>query len=183
MHGLPSTIVSDRDVKFVSYFLKTLWKLFGTTLRFSSAFHPQTDYQTEVVNRSLGDMLRCLVRVKQGVWDLILSTAEYAYNNFVNRLIGKSPFQIFNGYSPLTPIDLIPLSSHMRVFELAKNFAKNHDLHAEIRRKIFLSNEEYKPVADVHRGYKEFKVGEYVMVRIRKIIPKTFKKKNFMQEP
>ena len=64
LHGLPSTIVSDRDVKFVSYFWKTLWKLFDTTLKFSFAFHPQTDGQTEVVNRSLGDMLSCLVGVK-----------------------------------------------------------------------------------------------------------------------
>ena len=63
LHGLPSTIVSNRDVKFVSYFWKTLWKLFGTTLKFSYAFHPQI----EVVNCSLGDMLRCLVGVKQGV--------------------------------------------------------------------------------------------------------------------
>ena len=67
LHGLPSTIVSDRDVKFVSYFWKTLWKLFGTTLKFSSAFHSQTDGQSEVVNGCLSDMLRCLVRVKQGV--------------------------------------------------------------------------------------------------------------------
>ena len=67
MHGLPSTIVSDRVVKFVSYFWKILWKLFDTTLKFSSVFHSQTDGQTEVFNRSLGDMLRCLVGVKQGV--------------------------------------------------------------------------------------------------------------------
>ena len=105
LYCLPSTIVSDRDVKFVSYFWKTLWKLFGTTLKFSSAFHPQTDGQAEVVNRSLGDMLRCLVGVKQGVWDLILSIPEFAYNNYVNRSIGRSPFQIVNGYSPRTPID------------------------------------------------------------------------------
>ena len=106
LHGLPSTIVFDRDVKFVSYFWKTLWKLFGTTLQFSSVFHPQTDGQTEVVNHSLGNMLRCLVGVKQGVWDLILSTTEFSYNNFVNRSTGKSPFQTVNGYSPRTPLIL-----------------------------------------------------------------------------
>ena len=55
LHGLPSTIVSYMDVKFVNYFWKTLWKLFGTTLKFSSTFHPQTDGQTKVVNRSLGE--------------------------------------------------------------------------------------------------------------------------------
>ena len=74
--------------------------MFDTTLKFSSVFHPQNDGQTEVVNRSLGNMLRCLVGVKQGVWDLILSTSEFAYNNSVNRSIGKSSFQIVNGYSP-----------------------------------------------------------------------------------
>ena len=179
LHGLPSTIVSDRDVKFVSYFWKTLWKLFGTTLKFSSAFHPQTDGQTEVVNRSLGNMFRCLVGVKQGVWDLILPTTEFVYNNFVNRSTSKSHFQIVNGYSPRTPIDLVPLPPHMHVSEPAENFAKHiHDLHAEIRRKISLSNEEYKLAVDVHRRSKEFNVGDYVMVRIRlERIPKTFSKK------
>ena len=62
LHGLPSAIVSDRKVKFVSYFWNTLWKLFGTTLTFSYAFHSQTNGQIEIVNCSLGDMLRCLVR-------------------------------------------------------------------------------------------------------------------------
>ena len=72
----------------------------------------------------------------------------------------------------------------MHVSEPAENFAKHiHDLHAEIRRKIYLSNEEYKMVVDVHRRSKEFNVGDYVMVHIR---PKEFQKrfqKNFMQEP
>ena len=117
LHGLLSTIVSDKDVKFVSYFWKTLWKLFDTTLKFSSAFHPQIDGQTEVVNHSLSDMFRCLVRVKQGVWDLILSITKFAHNNFVNRSTGKSHFQIVNDYSPCTPIDLVPLPPHIRVFE------------------------------------------------------------------
>ena len=73
----------------------------------------------------------------------------------------------------------------MRVSEPAENFAKHiHDLDAEIRRKISLSNEEYKLAADVHRRSNEFNVGDYVMVRIRpERIPKPFSKKNFMQDP
>ena len=75
----------------------------------------------------------------------------------------------------------VPLPPHMCVFEPAKNFAKHiHDLHAEIRRKIFLSNEKYKLTANVHHRYKEFNVGEYVMIRIHpKRIPKTFSKKHY----
>ena len=67
LHGLPSIIVYGSDVKFVSCFWKTLWKLFGTTLKISYAFHPQIDGQTEVIDHILGDMLRCLAGVKQVV--------------------------------------------------------------------------------------------------------------------
>ena len=80
----------------------------------------------------------------------------------------KVIFQIVNGYSPRTPIDLVPLPLHMSVSEPAKNFSKHiHDLHAKIRRNLSLSNEEYKLVANVHCRSKEFNIGEYVMVRIR----------------
>jgi len=61
LHDLPASIVFNRDVKFMSYFWKTLWKLCGTTLKFFAAFHPQTDGQTDVVNRNLGELLRCVV--------------------------------------------------------------------------------------------------------------------------
>ena len=71
LHGLPKTIVSDQDAKFMSYFWRSLWKMLNIKLKFSSAFHPQTDGQTEIVNRSLGDLLHCLVGEHVSNWDLL----------------------------------------------------------------------------------------------------------------
>jgi hypothetical protein len=100
LHGLPKSIVSDRDTKFIGHFWRTLWKKLGTNLMFSSAYHPQTDGQTEVVNRSLGDLLRSLVTEHHSSWDNILPQAEFSYNDSVNRSTGKSPFQIVYGMQP-----------------------------------------------------------------------------------
>jgi transposase InsO family protein len=72
LHGLPRSIVSDRDTKFIGHFWRTLWKKLGTNLAFSSAYHPQMDGKIEVVNRSLGDLLRSLVTEHHISWDQIL---------------------------------------------------------------------------------------------------------------
>jgi hypothetical protein len=72
LHGLPRSIVSDRDTKFVAHFWRSLWKKLGTILSFSSTYHPQTDGQIEVINRSLGDFLRSLVIEHHSQWDHIL---------------------------------------------------------------------------------------------------------------
>ena len=119
LYGLPKTIVSNRDVCFMSYFWKTLWHLVGTKLKFSMAFHPQT----KVVNHSLGNLLQCLVGEANRNWDSILPIAQLAYNSSINRSIGASPFEVVHGYTPRKPLDLLPMSPHVRISESAEAFA------------------------------------------------------------
>ena len=106
LHGLPKSIDSNRDTKLVGYFWRTLWKNLKIESKFSSAHHLQIDGQEEVVNRSLGNLLRCLVGDKPKGWDLILLQAKFSYNNFVNRSTSRSPFQIVYGNSPRTALEL-----------------------------------------------------------------------------
>ena len=105
LHGLPRSIIFDRDSKFVGYFWKNLWKKMGE-LKFSSTFHPQTDGKTEVVNRSLGNFLRCLVGDNPSNWEIALAQAEFSYNNFVNRSTRNIPFEIFTEMQPRGVSDL-----------------------------------------------------------------------------
>ncbi|GKA77002.1 RNA-directed DNA polymerase [Tanacetum coccineum] len=81
----------------------------SATFNFSSSHHPQTDGQTEVVNRSLGNLLRSFIGDNAKQWDLILPQAEFAYNRSVNRTTGKSPFEVVYGRNPITPLDLVPV--------------------------------------------------------------------------
>ena len=92
--------MSDRDTKFVGHFWRTLWKKLGTDLSFNSSYHPQTDEQTEVVNRSLRNILRILVYEHPKQWDLDLAQAEFTYNESPNRSTGVIPFQIVYGIHP-----------------------------------------------------------------------------------
>ena len=85
---------------FISYFWQTLWHKMGTKLKFSTAFQPQIDGQTEIVNRTLENLLRCLVGKKLKTWDLILPMTEFAYNDSVNRTTGLGPFKIVTGFKP-----------------------------------------------------------------------------------
>jgi hypothetical protein len=86
LHGFPTSIVSDRDVKFMSYLWKTLMAKLGIKLLFSSSSHPQTDGQTEVVNRSLGNLLRMLIKKNTKSWEECIPHAEFAYNRAQHSL-------------------------------------------------------------------------------------------------
>ncbi|KAF7834890.1 putative gag-pol polyprotein [Senna tora] len=111
LHGMPKTIVSDRDVKFLSHFWRTLWSKLGTKLLFSSVAHPQTDGQTEVVNRTLTTLLRAIIQKNLKNWVNCLPHIEFAYNRAVHSSTSFSPFEIVYGFNPLTPLDMLPLPS------------------------------------------------------------------------
>ena len=103
LHGLPERIISDRGPQFTSAFWTELFKQLGTYLNKSSAYHPETDGQTERANRTVEEMLRAFVNDKQDDWDLYLSAAEFAYNNSVNPSTGETPFYLNYGAHPAVP--------------------------------------------------------------------------------
>lgn len=149
LHGLPKSIVSDRDTKFLSHFWRNLWKKLGTNLLYSSAYHPETDGQTEVVNRTLGNLLRSLASKRPKQWDTILSRAEFAYNSIVSRSTGKSPFEVVYGKNPNHYLDLAEIpSSCKRVEEFTMSMER---IQGEVRKKLEQSNESYKDAANIHR--------------------------------
>ncbi|CAA6666528.1 unnamed protein product [Spirodela intermedia] len=152
LHGLAKSLVSNHDVRFTSHFWRTLWSLLGTKLKFSTAYHPQIDDQTEVVNRSLGNLLQSLVGESLTTWDLIIPRAEFAYNSSTNRTTSMSPFEIAHGLAPCKPLDLIPLDPHVKVSEDGVTFAQHvSQLHQDIHDRIQSQNALYKQVVDMHR--------------------------------
>jgi hypothetical protein len=99
-HGLPEQLISDRGTQFVSGMTRELNKLIGVNLTPSTAFHPQTDGQTERVNQEIEAFLRIFVNERQDDWADWLPLAEFAYNNAVHASTRASPFQLDTGRNP-----------------------------------------------------------------------------------
>jgi hypothetical protein len=134
LHGVPKTIVSDRDVKFMSYFWKTLWGNLGMKLLFSTKCHPRTDRQTEVVNRTLSQLLRTMIKKNLREWEDCLPHVEFAYNRVVHSTTQLCPFEVVYGLKPITPLDLLPLPLHERVnMEASKRGDFLHKIHDKTR--------------------------------------------------
>lgn len=107
IHGIPSSIISDRDSKFTSKFWSALFQLSGTALKLSTANHPQTDGQTERMNRTLEEMLRAYVGPFHNDWDERLVACEFAYNSAKQASTGFSPFYLNYGFEPPSPLSFL----------------------------------------------------------------------------
>ena len=168
LHGVSRSIISDRDFRFTSTFWKILWHLMGTTLQFSTAFHPQTDGQTEVTNRSLGNLVRCLVQENTATWDELLPHAKFAYNASSHRAMGYSPFQVNTGRNPNLPVDLAPLPLPKASSTEAVNYATNlTEIHHQAKERITAYNSKIKGTLDARRRSLEYQIGDMVMIQLR----------------
>ena len=104
LHGVPATIVSDRDPRFTSHFWGGVQKALGTRLNFSTAFHPQTDGQSERTIQTLEDMLRACALDLKGNWASHLPLVEFAYNNSYHSSIEVAPYEALYGRKCRSPI-------------------------------------------------------------------------------
>jgi hypothetical protein len=165
LYGVPKTITSNRDSKFISPFWRTFWRKLGTTLQFSSSCHPQTDGQTDVVNRNLGNLLRSFVGKNIRQWDLLLAQAEFAYNRSPSQTTSHSPFEAVYGLNPIGPLEIAPLPVTKHFSGDAEEQAKEiKKLHEQIRGRILKKNEKYGKQANKHRKPIAFMEGDLVWI-------------------
>ena len=104
LHGVPVSIVLDRDPHYTSMFWKSLHGALGTKLKFSTTFHPQTDGQSEMTIQTLEDMLRVCMTDFKSSWEAYLPLVEFAYNNNFQTTIGMAPYEALYGRKCRSPV-------------------------------------------------------------------------------
>ena len=165
LHGIPKMVISDRDAKFTGTFWKALFKGLDTQLNFSTAFHPQTDGQTERVNQILEDMLRMYVMNQPKKWEEYLHLVEFAYNNHFQASAKLSPFEILYGRKCNTPISW---SSPVDRIMLGPEMLKDMELTVkQVQHNLKVAQDRQKSYADLKRTLREFEVGDHVYVKVK----------------
>lgn len=171
LHGLPTVIVSDRDAKFTSRFWQSLFERFGTKLAMFSAYHPQTDGQTERMVRTLKEMLRSAIDHRQNDWTQHLAALKFAYNNSIHASTQLTPFELDIGYHPRTPYSF--LSEDALAVKTVEDFVE--DLEAPQHQAIdYLEHARQIQSREVNKGRLRPKVlnaGEPVMLSTQYIQP------------
>lgn len=166
LHGLPVDIVSDRDTRITSTFWREVQRLLGTKLHLSSAYHPESDGQTERMNRVLEEALRHYIAPNHRDWDTHLPVLEFAVNSSWQRSTGATPFSLNGVKDPRLPVDLgltskAP-SAEQFVSTMRERIAKAKQLLLDAQTRT-------KADADAHRRPVEFQVGQDVLLSTRNL--------------
>ena len=165
LHGIPNSIVSDRDKVFISAFWRTLFNLQGTKLCMSSSYHPQTDGQIEVVNRTLEQYLRCFAGDQPRKWVEWIPWAEFSYNTSIHSSTKMTPFEAVYGIPPPNLLTYIPGTSRVQAVD---EYLRDRDtiLH-DLRHNLQMAQNRMKCQADQHRREVTFNVGDYVYLKLQ----------------
>lgn len=163
LHGMPSSIVSDRDPIFLSSFWKELFKLSGTTLKMSSTYHPETDGQTEVLNRCLETYLRCFASERPKTWGKWLSWAEFCYNTGFHSGANTTPFEVVYGRPPPPIVPFLP--GEVRVQALAESLQERDVILHHLKYHLNRAQERMVKEANKHRRPLNFQVGDMVFLK------------------
>ena len=148
LHGVPLSIVSDRDPQFTSRFWKDLQSTLGTLLNFSTVFHLQKDGQSERLIQILEDMLRdCVINFPRS-WDRYIPVMDFAYNNSYQASIGMTLYEALYGRKCRTPVCWIKLSEY-KLIEL--------DIVKDIEEKVQIIQQRLKAASDRHKSYADLK--------------------------
>ncbi|CAL9243054.1 unnamed protein product [Arabidopsis halleri] len=131
LHGMPKDITSDRDPTFLSEVWRELFRVHGVDLRFSTAYHPQTDGQTEVTNKTLETYLRCMTADAPQTWSKWLPLAEWWYNTTFHSAIKCTPFEIVYGQPPPVHLPYLPGESSSVVVD--RSLQKREELIAMLK--------------------------------------------------
>ncbi|OMO64097.1 reverse transcriptase [Corchorus capsularis] len=165
LHGAPESIVSDRDKVFISKFWTELLKLMGTKLKLSTAYHPQTDGQTEIVNRSLETYLRCMCGECPKEWLKWLPLAEWWYNTSYHTSAKATPYEIVYGqpaplHRPYLPGDssVAAIDRSLQAREATLKLLKFHLTRAQ---------ERMKAQADKKRSDRAFEIADMVYLKLQ----------------
>lgn len=168
LHGLPDSIVSDRDKIFTSLFWQELFKLTRVSLCMSSSYHPQSDGQTERVNQCLETFLRCFVHACPTKWMEWLSAAEFWYNSSSHSAIGCSPFEALYGYAPKCLG--LPSANLATVPDVQSWLANRQLMNRLLQQHLVRAQQRMKKQADKHRSERPFSVGEWVFLKLQPYI-------------
>jgi hypothetical protein len=167
-HGLPKTIVSDRGTKFTSVWWREMLRMMDTVPNYSTAFHPESDGQTERTNQTIELYLQLYCGFQQDDWQSLLAMAEFAYNNSYHSSTGMSPFYCNSGWHPRMAI----MVWDSNVPDVRAYAAKLEEVHVKAREMLRRARESARKFADRKRidvPEEGFRVGDLVLLDRRNI--------------
>jgi hypothetical protein len=165
LHGSPKIIVSDRDPIFTGHFWTELFSCLGTQLAHSSSYHPQSDGQTEIVNKCLEGYLRFFVSDKQTQWFKWLPLTEWWYNTSFHTATKMTPFMALYGYHP--PSITSSLKEKSKVQAVEDHIENQQQILQILKDNLTMAQNRMKQQADQHRSERSFEVGDWVFLRLQ----------------